>query len=45
VFKSYGRGVGSSRDDWMYSFQKEDLESNILHSAGDLGKKIFTTKE
>jgi predicted helicase len=29
VFKSYGRGVGSSRDDWMYSFQKENLESNM----------------
>ncbi len=29
IFKNYGRGVNTSRDNWVYNFQREQLSANI----------------
>ena len=29
IFKIYSRGVSTSRDEWVYSFSEEELESNV----------------
>ncbi|MBL8120525.1 MAG: N-6 DNA methylase, partial [Anaerolineae bacterium] len=29
IFKSYGRGLETTRDNWIYAFSKVDLEANV----------------
>jgi len=41
IFKSYSRGVGSSRDDWMYSFQLEELEENMRRLIGNYNFEVI----
>jgi predicted helicase len=41
IFKSYGRGIVTSRDSWAYNFNKWALEENIKRTIEAYNEQVF----
>lgn len=40
IFRNYGRGVETTRDAWLYNYQKEKLAVNIERFIGDYNDQV-----
>jgi predicted helicase len=40
VFGSYGRGISTSRDEWVYDFAREELEKKVRSLIGNYNSEV-----